>query len=551
MVKRSGLVKNKDKARAVTVEERATSIGTAPSKEEYTVEQLAATFDTSDWEKVYAYVEELDSFREDDAAYQRGWRDWAANEDNQTAEQWRQYYEKIVRPQWLQDPPSKRQQIRKRVEERTENESTSPTNSQTWSQTQVKVVGASQIEEEVPKQPSKPTAPDALASDSRLESESTAQQETPKYLKDGYESALKRIRGEVDDATVSAESPRPTKMRRTSPMPMEPGQTTGVVGTKVEPLDISSAESSQQASTEVSEEITQAVILEQAAQVSDGEDDVESVRSVSSNEFPHPGRIRRSPPTAFGDEDDEDDEDDDQSIASSTDITHIVPLPRPPRIPESTDSEDSEDSNLSTPRGPRPTTFDTQAILSSPSQLPSRLPALPRALLDSSPPHHPDSEASTTQSIEEFRHSLTTLDNDTSTQPRPLPRPTSPTPSTTSTASTTTSTSSTHTTDPDPPLTAAEIPLFFTEQNAHGFSDTFISKALQRTTFRPVLATVVLDAWREGRPLPSRRGIWSREDDEIVESGDGRALQQLKGRHGVDGWGGIMERGRWLRAWRG
>jgi hypothetical protein len=50
--------------------------------------------------------------------YDQAWEKWAKAQDNQTVDQWRQYFEKVVRPQWQRDPESKREQIRNKVEER-------------------------------------------------------------------------------------------------------------------------------------------------------------------------------------------------------------------------------------------------------------------------------------------------------------------------------------------------------------------------------------------------------------------------------------------------
>jgi hypothetical protein len=50
--------------------------------------------------------------------YDEAWEKWAQAQDNQTVDQWRQYFEKVVRPQWKRDPEWKREQIKKRVEER-------------------------------------------------------------------------------------------------------------------------------------------------------------------------------------------------------------------------------------------------------------------------------------------------------------------------------------------------------------------------------------------------------------------------------------------------
>jgi hypothetical protein len=67
---------------------------------------------------------------------------------------------------------------------------------------------------------------------------------------------------------------------------------------------------------------------------------------------------------------------------------------------------------------------------------------------------------------------------------------------------------------------------------------------------RPELAVRVLEAWKDGNPLPKARGIWSIEDDVVVESGDGLELAMLAKKHSLDGWGGITERLLFLEAYR-
>lgn len=54
--------------------------------------------------------------------YASSWADWAEAQGGQTAEQWQQYFEKVVRPQWLRDPVSKREEMKKRVEKKQEEE---------------------------------------------------------------------------------------------------------------------------------------------------------------------------------------------------------------------------------------------------------------------------------------------------------------------------------------------------------------------------------------------------------------------------------------------
>lgn len=83
-------------------------------KYEYTLDQLEATFTSEDWEEIYAHVDTIESAGQ--LRYDEGWEKWAEHQANQTAEQWRQYYEKVVRPQWMRDPQWKRDQIHKKVE---------------------------------------------------------------------------------------------------------------------------------------------------------------------------------------------------------------------------------------------------------------------------------------------------------------------------------------------------------------------------------------------------------------------------------------------------
>ncbi|KAJ4336354.1 hypothetical protein N0V87_005505 [Didymella glomerata] len=669
VVKRTGLVKNKDKTRTTaasretitgeSISSRVTSVSAPQAtaedtsrKEVYNVTQLAATFSTEDWEELYAFVEHIDNFAHDKLSYETSWTNWAENKDNQTPEQWRQYYEKVVRPQWLQDPESKRERIRRKVEERHMNDSSSPTKSQSWSQTQEAVAAsqkdtaASQEVDEAPSEPPHPpqrTVSNTLPSDSRLESEATAQQETPQCIRNGYESALKRIRGDQDAAPVSTDAARPAKIRRKYSLPSSPENSaaSGVNGTQEQPLEVSSRVSSQQeegeqsapdevvrsptqcptshiidlgdeAASEASEEdadislfppgyvewmqLRDAAIAagapiprphmsatdyrrwkskrlaavapwEQSSQgidFGDGFDDGsgDGLGDEASSEasegdlealapIPHPHVFRQDSEDI--EEDIEEDIDDAESVASSTDLTHIAPLLRPPQIPEASDDdeEDSLPSNTPTPRAPKFAAFDTQAIL-SPSQNVPFVSRLPRPI-DSSPPHHPDSEASTTQSLQEFSSYLQDTGEDSRPQPQtPIPRPprpASPTPSATSEAESVGSHASTGSGDPDPPLQADEMDAFFSEQLADGFSNEHVTKALKRTRFRPGLATTVLEAWRHGNTLPDQRGVWSVEEDETVESGDGAALAQLGRKHTVDGWGGVTERMNFLQAW--
>jgi hypothetical protein len=557
VVRSTGLVKNKDKARAAATSEQPgstqtgnnknqTNAGSVLSKKQdagegdYTLKQLEATFSAEDWESLYAFVEEIEDCSKEDGEYAKAWAKWAKDRGNQTAEQWRQYYEKVVRPQWLKDPESKRKWIRKKVQKRHDDAGSDETQSQNSSQAQEQAESASPTKTVPSPKAPKHVAANVLPSDSGLASESTAQQESPKYLRDGYESALKRIRGEVDGAAESKETWRPAKIARKinrSPTPVQPED---VVGTQEQPLEISSV--ANPPSPESTPEAAIDTALEEAEdeEVEDEEAEDEEAEDEEAED------------EEAEDEEAEDDEDL-KSNASSTDFVHTTPLPRPARIPEIEDEdvegeeddkedsdEDSFPSNSRTPRTIKYNAFDTQTIL-SPSQNRPQISALPRPRLDSSPPHRSNSDASATQSLQEFS---SYLQDDPPMAPAPA-RPASPTPSSASSASTIASD-----TDPDPPLAHDELPLFVAQCTDAGFDDAAIRLALRRTRGRPALAETVLEAWREGLPLPVQRGIWSKEEDAVLESGDGRALQALATRHSLDGWGGVTERMNFLRAWR-
>jgi len=90
-------------------------------KYDYSVGELTDIFTTEDWLELYAYVDLIDATKED-GRYNDSWDGWAENQGEQTSEQWRQYYEKVVRPQWLRDPQSKRDEIKKQMEQKHEEE---------------------------------------------------------------------------------------------------------------------------------------------------------------------------------------------------------------------------------------------------------------------------------------------------------------------------------------------------------------------------------------------------------------------------------------------
>jgi hypothetical protein len=371
-------------------------------------------------------------------------------------------------------------------------------------------------------------------------SSSTARPESPNFYIELQEKFMKRLRrdGTIEEQEEEVELSRPTKRRKNAsatPTRDDDEQTSEAVGTQNQPVEISSAESSLSTSQpEAAQELTQAhprqdvfeTLDDDVTRVENEEQEAEKeVESIESDVFPH-----------------------------------IDQLPLPPLRYE-TVSDDDLPSNTPTPRPNRQkvSNFDTQAILSSPIQDPRDRLSQPQGYAQNmmrfhqnlerslSPAQEPASDASTTQSLQEFRRSLNAEDIAQLSYPHfpPQNRLLSPSPAPSSTSST-----STESGDPDPPLSADEIDDFFNEQNAQGFSNDFISAALKRTRLRPGLAVRVLDAWKFGAPLPHERGIWSVQDDVAVESGDGVELAKLERKHSTDGWGGITERLVFLEGYR-
>ncbi|KAI4620898.1 hypothetical protein J4E83_005261 [Alternaria metachromatica] len=528
--------------------------GKAKANRDYSVEELEVMFSTDDWLECYAFVAIIDGVEGQDD-WISAWDGWAENQGNQTAEQWRQYYEKVVRPQWLRDPVSKREKIRKKMEQK--HDAAKASQSQALSQQPAEIEKPNETLPQPPPatrdeveavQPSASEGahseevlqnrnPPKIASEPKMPSSSTARQESPNFYDEQLARYTKRLR---EDNFVKQEDEEetapPTKRRKSgsaTPTQEEPMQPIKAEGTQNQPVEISSAASSQTTSTsEDAEELIQEQIRSQELDAVDEDATIvnidedlkeEEVGSIESDEFP--------------------------------DIDELHPLSPPPD--QDSISCDDLPSNTPTPRATRQkvSNFDTQAILSSPTQdtfsrpqdfVPNMNPRQPQRF--SSPPEQPPSDASTTQSMEEFRRSLQEEGEEEDPDqtlysqhpPQPLLISSSPAPSTSSTGEE----------DPDPPLTGDEIIDFYTELNEQKWSNEFISKALKRTGLRPDLAEKVLDAWKVGKPLPMERGIWSKEDDDAVEGGDGYQLALLEKKHTLDGWGGIVERLKFLDTYR-
>ena len=93
----------------------------ASTEHDYSVDKLEVLFSLDDWLELYAFADVIDN---PDMAegYDSAWRAWAEAQGKQTAEQWRQYFEKVVRPQWLRDPESKRVKIKRKIEKKHDDE---------------------------------------------------------------------------------------------------------------------------------------------------------------------------------------------------------------------------------------------------------------------------------------------------------------------------------------------------------------------------------------------------------------------------------------------
>lgn len=463
---------------------------------EYSVEDLEKLFDQEDWEELYGNAESIKSSNVE--GYLEGWENWAQG-THQTAEQWKQYYEKVVLPQWKRDGQAKRDQITEKVQRRhqvpeaTEDSEPSPSNV------------AAEIEATIKRRSEKESA-----TCSQIRS-STEDQHTPEYLANAYDKAVKRMR-ESDD-TVESQEPsvtEPERKRRKSaspaPAPRQSVEQVDLTGTQQQPLEISSGV--------------------ETSSISEGDDRDETEGQGNDQDVVMEEKAV---------------EDTDVDRDTLSDLPSDTPTPRAIRH--------------------KPTAFDTQAILSSPSQ-DFPLTALPRprqglaqtvfqresqshvSIEETSSPNREQESIASSQSLQEFRQSLQETEGQSPELlfvPLPRPRHESVTPS---------EGSSGGSGDPDFPLEPDEIDDFYAEQNAEGFTDKEISAALKMTRCRPELTTMVLQASKEGKPLPTQRGIWSREEDADVESGDANALERLQRKHTLDGWGGITERLKWLEILR-
>ncbi|KAI4736949.1 hypothetical protein E4T50_12560 [Aureobasidium sp. EXF-12298] len=80
-------------------------------------------------------------------------------------------------------------------------------------------------------------------------------------------------------------------------------------------------------------------------------------------------------------------------------------------------------------------------------------------------------------------------------------------------------------------------------QTAAGHPEEDVIAALRQTSFNPKLASMVLEAGGE----VDMAGVWTEEEDRMVEGRDGRALRRLESKHGR---GSVTKRWQFLQDWR-
>ncbi|KAF2472627.1 uncharacterized protein BDR25DRAFT_333388 [Lindgomyces ingoldianus] len=541
------------------------------------VDDLEALFSKRDWEDLYANVHLISSVTI--AEYLTAWEGWAGG-TTQTADQWKQYFEKVVLPQWKQDPEWKREKIKNEFIERQARESkekgeeaeaeaemSGPSTSQAGSSKAVLEQGEASSEDALIEKFLKTRKGKAVATAYQFFArerkwvvwedkpgldyvglheilhpwyKALSEEDKAPYLtmeaadRKRFEienklspQAMKRIRALEDELDEPPEehnsSPHPSKRQKQLSSPLtkrgHPKPAQGL-GTQIKPLEISSGEGSSSSQDMENQPQPKDYNTEDIIQAELRTQDI----TEEDEELYDPDR-----PTPTTECDD---------VQMPPDTQALRPV-----------FSDQLPSNTPTPRAPRhkPAAFNTQAILSSPTQglsftaLPKPQPESrsPSPSIQASPLTRHVNSISASHSLREFRHSInsTSEPHSHAFAPVPCPREPSTAPSEASSAGSG---------DPDPPLDAVEIDEFFSEQHGEGFTDAEIAAALKHTRCRPLLAMEVLDAWKDDKPLPDRRGVWSKEDDENVEGGDGVALAELERKHTCDGWGGITERLRFL-----
>lgn len=83
---------------------------------------------------------------------------------------------------------------------------------------------------------------------------------------------------------------------------------------------------------------------------------------------------------------------------------------------------------------------------------------------------------------------------------------------------------------------------------AEGHDQKDILMAVKMTSAHPALFSLVLDAIEDGDRIPSLAGIWTKQEDIALQSGDARAIQRLEHKHGWDGVKGCEGRLEFLQS---
>ncbi|KAI9712844.1 MAG: hypothetical protein M1820_001466 [Bogoriella megaspora] len=99
-----------------------------------------------------------------------------------------------------------------------------------------------------------------------------------------------------------------------------------------------------------------------------------------------------------------------------------------------------------------------------------------------------------------------------------------------------------------PETQLTDLNAWIEEREAEGFDYQTIGEALKATSLDASLAEQILPSIEATRGVPKdMRGVWTKEDDEALEGGDGRKIRRLEEKHG---WRLFRERMGVLREWR-
>ncbi|KAL6709881.1 hypothetical protein ACN47E_000666 [Coniothyrium glycines] len=600
------------KAEKVQTANEASASDATRVAEEYTVDELANLFTSDDWEQLYAFVDHINAVTDEDR-YKKGWVAWAEDREKQTAEQWRQYYEKVIRPQWLRDPESKRDQIRKKLVDKDAGSAAAHIQifSQQEGDTAVQETTESS-EVNVSEQEAAVARNISVSEDEDFEKLLTLQSADQKtgyvvYAREHkcrtwnaqpglkhtelHEILLARWDALSDDArtpylTSNEADGRPSHhqavripadaklLSSSTALPESPKYLTEMYkkamkrarGEDIEAASYHHSESFRPSKRLRSTSMTPMPVESQQAnitgtqgqplEISSAESASSTSQSESQVELSQRLTMEDAIQSELGTQINSSQQDAHQAQLPTESIEfNEFPIVDRLQVPPAEEDEDSNSlpSNTPTPRATkqRSSNLDKQAILSSPTQ-------------DLPHPFKSRQDLLRERLLEGSVSPARVPDSDSTTQSLQEFRRSlneedmAQLPYTDvqhalqagSQSPAPSSTSSSGSGDPDVPLEADEIDEFFEEQHEEGFDDDYIVKALKRTRCRPGLAIQVLEAWGKGKPLPAARGIWSIEDDIAVESGDGLALAKLEHKHTLDGWGGITERLVFLEAHR-